>query len=233
MSLGKNIAKLRKEKGWTQSELGEKLGVSNQAISKWESEMNMPDVLLLPALADLFGCYIDELFQRNVIPKEECSLPLPWENDDIIRGVVFKGHELIAAEDDITKNITFEIAGNALSVYCDGNIVINGNIAGGGCTAKGHVSVAGRIIGECVANGNITVGDRILGACTAGVSISAGGRITGACTAHNIEAECECDDEYVEESLEDTLESIEVTLESIGDMGDIGDIGEMGEMGEM
>lgn len=226
MSLGKNIAKLRKEKGWTQSELGEKLGVSNQAISKWESEMNMPDVLLLPALADLFGCYIDELFQRNVIPKEECSLPLPWDNDDIIRGVVFKGHELIAAEDDITKNITFEIAGNALSVSCNGNVTINGNITGGGCTAKGNVSVEGRIIGECTANGSITVGDRILGACTAH-NIKAGGKITGACTAHNfIETEDDsgkCDDEW----LEDTLESIEVTLESIGDMGDIGDMGEM------
>ena len=69
MSLGKNIAKLRKEKGWTQSEFGEKLGVSNQAVSKWESEMNMPDVLLLPVIADLFGCYIDELFQRNVLPE--------------------------------------------------------------------------------------------------------------------------------------------------------------------
>ena len=228
MSLGKNIAKLRKEKGWTQSELGERLGVSNQAISKWESEMNMPDVLLLPALADLFGCYIDELFQRNVIREKECGLTLPWDNDDVIRGVVFKGNELLTSEDDIAKNVTFEMAGDALSVYCDGNITINGNVAGGGCTAKGDISVAGRIIGECTANGNITVGDRILGACTAH-NITAGGRITGACTAHNIMTEYdsgECDDEW----LEDTLESIEVTLESIGDMGDMGDIGDIGEM---
>ena len=37
MCIGENIARLRKEKGWTQAELGEKLGVSNQAVSKWES----------------------------------------------------------------------------------------------------------------------------------------------------------------------------------------------------
>ena len=99
MSLGKNIAKLRKEKGWTQNELGERLGVSNQAISKWESEMNMPDVMLLPAIADLFGCYIDELFQRNVMPDKEGVLPLPWEDDDTVRCVVFKGHTKLASED--------------------------------------------------------------------------------------------------------------------------------------
>ena len=219
MSLGKNIAKFRKEKGWTQSELGEKLGISNQAISKWESEMNMPDVLLLPALADLFGCYIDELFQRNVIPEKESGFSLPWENDDVIRCVVFKGHEMLTSEDDITKNVTFEIAGNALSVVCDGNVVINGIIAGGGCTAQGNVSVSGRIIGECTANGNITVGDRILGACTAGANISAGGRITGACTAYNITTEEDmfddvCD-EGMTESIEDTLDSIKDTLDSL------------------
>ena len=219
MSLGNNIAKFRKEKGWTQSELGEKLGISNQAISKWESEMNMPDVLLLPALADLFGCYIDELFQRNVIPEKESGFSLPWENDDVIRCVVFKGHEMLTSEDDITKNVTFEIAGNALSVVCDGNVVINGIIAGGGCTAQGNVSVSGRIIGECTANGNITVGDRILGACTAGANISAGGRITGACTAHNITTDEDmfddvCDEDMLE-GIEDTLDSIKDTLDSL------------------
>ena len=219
MSLGKNIAKFRKEKGWTQSELGEKLGISNQAISKWESEMNMPDVLLLPALADLFGCYIDELFQRNVIPEKESGFSLPWENDDVIRCVVFKGHEMLTSEDDITKNVTFEIAGNALSVVCDGNVVINGIIAGGGCTAQGNVSVSGRIIGECTANGNITVGDRILGTCTAGANISAGYKITGACTAHNITTEEDMFDDMCDEdvSKEDAFESIEDTLDSIKD----------------
>ena len=40
MSIGKNIARLRKEMGLTQGELGEKIGVSNQAVSKWESEIS-------------------------------------------------------------------------------------------------------------------------------------------------------------------------------------------------
>jgi len=40
MSMGKNIAEFRKRKGFTQEELGQKLGVTNQAVSKWESEFS-------------------------------------------------------------------------------------------------------------------------------------------------------------------------------------------------
>lgn len=69
MTIGKNIFRFRKEKGLTQAELGEKLGVSNQAISKWESGMSAPDISLLPFLADVFECSIDDLF--DYIPKKE------------------------------------------------------------------------------------------------------------------------------------------------------------------
>ena len=71
MSIGKNIARLRKEMGLTQGELGEKIGVSNQAVSKWESEMCSPDIMLLPKLADVFECSIDDLF--DYLPKKERS----------------------------------------------------------------------------------------------------------------------------------------------------------------
>ena len=69
MSIGKNIANLRKEKGLTQRELGEMVGVSNQAVSKWESEITSPDVSAFPLLADVFECSIDEIFEY--IPKKE------------------------------------------------------------------------------------------------------------------------------------------------------------------
>lgn len=58
-SIGKVIANMRKEKGWTQVELAERLGVSDKAVSKWESEAGMPDISQLPLLADLFGVSID------------------------------------------------------------------------------------------------------------------------------------------------------------------------------
>lgn len=62
MSIGKNIAKFRKAKGLTQEELGAKLGVTNQAVSKWESEISMPDVMLLPEIATALNITLDDLY---------------------------------------------------------------------------------------------------------------------------------------------------------------------------
>ena len=60
-SVGKTIATLRKEKGWTQVELAEKLQVSDKAVSKWEKDDAFPSVEFFPALAELFGVSIDYL----------------------------------------------------------------------------------------------------------------------------------------------------------------------------
>ena len=61
MSIGKSIAKYRKAKGFTQEELGAKLGVTNQAVSKWESEVSMPDIMLLPEIATALNITLDDL----------------------------------------------------------------------------------------------------------------------------------------------------------------------------
>ena len=62
MSIGKNIAKYRKAKGLTQEELGTTIGVSNQSVSKWESEVSMPDVMLLPEIANALNITLDDLY---------------------------------------------------------------------------------------------------------------------------------------------------------------------------
>ena len=61
MSIDEMIAKFRREKGWTQAELGERLGVSNQAVSKWESGMSVPDLNKIIAMSELFGVSTDYL----------------------------------------------------------------------------------------------------------------------------------------------------------------------------
>ena len=65
MNIGYNIKRLRKKNGLTQQHLAEKISISPQAISKWERNVNFPDITLLPVLADLFNCSIDELFRLN------------------------------------------------------------------------------------------------------------------------------------------------------------------------
>lgn len=72
MTLGKKIAQYRKEKGMTQEEMAEKLGVSSQAVSKWENDISCPDILLLAPLAKLLGVTVDELLSDK--PKKEVEL---------------------------------------------------------------------------------------------------------------------------------------------------------------
>ena len=62
MNIGTNIYTLRKEKRITQAQLAEKLGVSEQAVSKWENDQCAPDVSLFPIIAEFFGVSIDRLF---------------------------------------------------------------------------------------------------------------------------------------------------------------------------
>ena len=75
-TLGQRIAALRKEKAFTQEELAVKLGVSAQAVSKWENDISCPDILLLPQLAKLLGVTSDELLSGE---KEPVAAVVPEE----------------------------------------------------------------------------------------------------------------------------------------------------------
>ncbi|AFL99332.1 Helix-turn-helix protein [Desulfitobacterium dehalogenans ATCC 51507] len=59
--LAKNICRYRKEKGFTQEELSRKLGVTFQAVSKWETAQTLPDITLLPRLSQVLDISIDKL----------------------------------------------------------------------------------------------------------------------------------------------------------------------------
>ena len=69
--LGKNIRRMRIGCGMTQSDLAKYLGVSVQAVSKWEREYSYPDMSLLLPIAKKFDVTLDELFGRTDIEKNE------------------------------------------------------------------------------------------------------------------------------------------------------------------
>lgn len=64
-TLGNRIQEIRKSKKITQEELAEKLGVTPQAVSKWETDNSYPDIDLLVEIADLFNYTVDELLGRK------------------------------------------------------------------------------------------------------------------------------------------------------------------------
>lgn len=69
-TLGAMIAALRKEKGMTQLELANQLGVTDKAVSKWERDLSCPDVHSLPKLAQVLGVSVDELMRSKIKPEE-------------------------------------------------------------------------------------------------------------------------------------------------------------------
>ena len=64
-TLGEKIAELRKQKNMTQEEFGAMLGISAQSVSKWENHVSLPDISLIPIIADTFDISIDELFDKK------------------------------------------------------------------------------------------------------------------------------------------------------------------------
>lgn len=74
LSIGANIKRLRKSQKITQAQLARGLGVSDQTVSKWETETTLPDIACLPAIAAFFGVSIDELFNG---PGSKCSGTVP------------------------------------------------------------------------------------------------------------------------------------------------------------
>ena len=80
--LAQNLKKYRKQNALTQEEFAQQLGVTFQEVSKWENGKTSPDILLLPTIADIFACSIDELFsylpktrraKLNVLPGDEVT----------------------------------------------------------------------------------------------------------------------------------------------------------------
>ena len=65
MELGKKIRQLRFKAGLTQEQLAQRLGLGAQSVSKWENAVAMPDISLLPELAEIFGVSIDDLFDLS------------------------------------------------------------------------------------------------------------------------------------------------------------------------
>ena len=75
-TFGQRFSRLRKQRGLTQEELGEKFGISGQAVSKWENDASMPDISILPDLSDVLGVSLNELLGKEeptarIVPVEE------------------------------------------------------------------------------------------------------------------------------------------------------------------
>ena len=183
MNFAEIIVNRRKALGLTQEGLAQKLGVTNQAVSKWESGQSCPDLALLPRIADLFGITIDELFGRE--PKAvsfPAQPPFPWPDDGVLRVLLYAGHTRVYGPVEGADEIHFCYEGPALniesavSVYCDD---VMGNVTAGGSVncddVYGSVSAQGSVNCDDV-KGDIRAGGNVTCDCAEG-DVHAGGNV--------------------------------------------------------
>lgn len=183
-TLAANILKYRKKCGLTQEELAGKLGVSYQAVSKWENAKSAPDIAFLPVMADIFECYIDELFSREIkqeVHYDHCP-QFPWADDTVLRGVVCEGRKILKVTDGLVDKFTFEIVGEAKNVQSECNVAVNGSVSGG-CKAGKTITVDGGVSGGCNAGHTVSISKSLSGGCNAGNSVSVGGNLSGGCNS--------------------------------------------------
>ena len=70
-TIGNKIKELRRSKGMSQKDIADKLGVTSQAVSKWENDGSLPEMTMLPDIASLFGIQIDDLFEYSTEKRYE------------------------------------------------------------------------------------------------------------------------------------------------------------------
>ena len=78
-TFGATVAALRKERGMTQLELAERMGVTDKAVSKWERDLSLPDTASLPKLAETLGVTVDELMLGKPAGPAADASPAPSE----------------------------------------------------------------------------------------------------------------------------------------------------------
>lgn len=164
MKIGNNIRVLRQRKGLTQEQVASCLGVSYQAVSKWETGANTPDISLLPVLATLFDVSIDTLFALDALPPQ--GEMLPWEDDDVIRIIQMQGKKVL----DVTPRVTLDSPAIEIAfprncndrtqyfkVEVHGHIMADGSING---DVVCHQSIeCSQINGDAHADGDIKVSE--------------------------------------------------------------------------
>ena len=162
MNIGNNIKQLRQQKNLTQEQLAEKLGISYQAVSKWETGANTPDIAFLPKIAALFGISIDALFSDHIM--DHSDIHSFMQDDDIIRVVQIRGRKILKVSSIFSPNeppieIAFPHNCNNETQYFKvevyGHLItdssINGDVI---CHQSIHCST---INGDVKTNGNIDV----------------------------------------------------------------------------
>lgn len=200
---GERLASYRKNLGLSQEGLAQLVGVTNQAVSKWESDQCCPDIMLLPALADIFEVSIDELFGRSTPAHDEAPqqadqadaqagaqaapaviADLPWPDDNDLRAVCYVGHRLMDYTETQRKAqdepAALHFSGTVRDIHSAYSVVVEDGTIHGDVHADDSVK-CGDVCGNVIAGDGVRCGD-VGGSVSAEDAVSCG-NVAGSVTA--------------------------------------------------
>ena len=116
LDLGQKIRELRRRDGRTQEALAEALGVTSQAVSRWEANGGYPDMEIIPSIANYFGISIDELFNFNLYEMEKqveaiCKESWKYRDDEPAKAeeILREGLKRFPGNDNILNNLLYTL----------------------------------------------------------------------------------------------------------------------------
>lgn len=118
-TLGKRVAALRRDKGLKQDDLAQQLGVTPQAVSKWENDQTCPDITLLPQLAQILGVSVDELLSGKAPQEEPPVKVLPVEQRKDWQDMVLRIVVDSADGDKVRVNLPLSLVEAAIDMGAD------------------------------------------------------------------------------------------------------------------
>lgn len=174
MNIGEKIKVARKQLGLSQEALAERVGVSVQAVSKWECEQSCPDIAYLSQIADYLKVSLDFLLRDEMENMEESTSDLvgaKLPNDGIVRVIQCVGNRILSENEleegkviplcfgEDVKDVKVEIWGSAeIQDSLNGDISATGSIS---CqTINGDISTAGGIFCNQI-NGDVFAGGSV------------------------------------------------------------------------
>lgn len=168
---GKIFREYRKSFGLSQEEISERLGVTSQAISKWECERSYPDLDMLIDISHFFDVSIDTLLTgkdriKEYMVPENASELVGLPNDELIRVVLCKGKYILKAQEGCNAlKIPLSINGGIDKLEIRGSAEISGNVYGSVITGTSLscVAIDGVVTVGTSVDSNTITGDVVCG----------------------------------------------------------------------
>ena len=167
MIFASKLKELRKRQGMSQEQLAEAVGLSVQAVSKWECALSWPDITLLPVISQLFGVSIDHLLSNHIAENTHgpafTAETFPFADDGVLRIVQYKGRKIMQQKEyspDLEIPLAWgekDCAAQEVRVEIWGSANIRGNVQGN-VEAGAHI-VCADVRGDVSANGSVQCRD--------------------------------------------------------------------------